>query len=174
MAVAVGELVPREHAGEVSGDEALHECLERRAHAAARPLEAAREEGAEGAMLAQDAPGGEAERHEIMRAVEAVVKPVEGAGVRGAIEFQHESMGRLPHPCQRPLDPGPEEIDAAVGQARRQERDDLPVGGVGIAERIANRVSIDAPRPVGLAAELLERCLQPGRGGHPVTSRGRS
>jgi hypothetical protein len=116
-------------------------------------------------VLAQDAPARQAERHEIVRAVEAVVKPVEDAGVRGRIESQHEAMGRLPHPCQRPLDPGPEEIDAAVGQARRQERDDLPVGGVGIAERIANRVSIDAPRPVGLAAELLERCLQPGRGG---------
>ena len=124
-------------------------------------------------MRAQDAPGRQAERHEIVRAVEAVVKPVEDAGVRGRIESQHEAMGRLSHPCQRPLDPWPEEIDAAVGQARRQERDDLTVGGGrdsgADSESRPDRCAAPS-RPRGRVARAVPSA---GTWGHPVTSRGR-
>ena len=150
--------------GEVSGEEALHEALERGAHAAVLRAKPRAEEGAERAVLAQDAPGRQAERDEIVRAVEAVVEARRRrAACAAGSKPRTKRCGRLAHPRERPLDPGPEEIDAAVGQARGQERDDLAVGGVGVAQRDSESRPIGAARPVGLAVEPLERCLQPGR-----------
>ena len=113
-------------------------------------------------MADQDPLDRQAEGEDVARAVEPVVEAVEQAPVPGQVEAPHEARRRLPHARERPLDPGTEEIHAAVGHARGEQPDDLAVGRVRVAERIPDGVDIGPRDPVGLAVQPLERRQQPG------------
>src|SRR4029077_13418613 len=77
VAVPVREPVAREHRGEVLGEEAVDEALERRAHVTVAGREAGTERLSQRAVTDEDALGGEAERGEVARAVEAIAEALE-------------------------------------------------------------------------------------------------
>src|SRR5206468_1476226 len=92
-----------------------------------------------------------AEGHEVARPVEAIDEAGEGGGVARRIELADEGGRRRSHHGERALERAAEEVDAAVGQARREQRDDLAIGGAGLGA-IGRQVcrAIDAGLP-GLA-----------------------
>src|SRR4029453_8287578 len=107
-----------------------------------------REEGPEGAMCAKDAAGGGAEGDQIAGTVEAIVEARERAALPAGVELEQEPRGGGPHALQRPRRPGTEEAPPAVGEARGEERDDLTVSRVGVAEGITDGVGGGAGGPV--------------------------
>src|SRR5205807_1832498 len=80
------------------------------------------------------------------------------------IEVAHEARRRRAHDGEHAFERAPEEVDTAVGQARREERDDLTVGRVRIAERILDRVAVETRGVVEVAIETLEWLAQSLRG----------
>ena len=62
--------------------------------------------------------------------------------------------------AQHPLERATEQIDAAVGQAGGQQRDQLAVVGSGVAEGKLDRVARDPRAVVELAIEPLERLAE--------------
>jgi len=159
----VGEPVAREDRREVLAEELADEALESRAHVWVPGSEAVAEAGAEGPVTDQDTLSRQAERGEIARAIEAVAEVLEARGVLGRIETQDEAGRRLPHARQGPVNPGTEEIHAAVGHARGEESGQLDVGGIGVPEGELDRVLLHPQSPVELAAEPIERLLEPIR-----------
>jgi hypothetical protein len=114
----------------------------------------------------------DAERHEIPRPVEAVDEVVEAPAVPFRIEVAHELPGR-PHGREHPLELRAEEVDATVGQTRGEQRHDLAIARLGVAQREPDRVALDAGGVVKLAVEPLERLAQ-RRGGRHRPRGGRS
>jgi hypothetical protein len=60
------------------------------------------------------------------------------------------------------LERAAEELHPPVRQARRQQRDDLTVGGAGIPEWILDRVALETGGVVEIAIEPLEWLSQRG------------
>ena len=115
-------------------------------------------------MGGEDAAGGDAERGEVAGPVEPIPEALEEPSVDGGVEAAHEARRRLAHARERPVDPRAEEVDAAVGHARREQGDEFAIGGVAVAEGIADGVEIGARGPVGVPIEPLERFEEPRRG----------
>src|SRR5262249_151642 len=125
------------------------------------PRVPAHEKGAQRAVSGDDALSSGAQRDEIVRAVEPIVKACEGLSMLVRIERCDESRGRPPQTLERKLDPGAEQVHAAVPHTGSQEPDNLAVGGIRKAERIPNGVLIGPGHPVRFTVQALERDLEP-------------
>ena len=94
---------------------------------------------------------------------EPVVERGEARGVARGVECLDEGPGGRAEPAQEPHQPGAEERDAPVGEARGQERDDLPIERVLVAGGILDGVAADAGIVVVPAIQALERPTEPRR-----------
>jgi hypothetical protein len=103
---------------------------------------------------------GDAERDQIARPVEAIPEAPEGDGVAARVESPHELRRRRSHRLQHDLQLPAEQVDTPVGEARREQADDLAVAGIGIAKGEPDGIELDAGAVVELAIEALERLLQ--------------
>ena len=161
VAIATGEAAPREDPLEVRPEEGPREPLERRPHVGVVGRVARHEAGLERAPGGEEVARGQAEGHEVPRPVEAVAEAGEGGRVPFGCEPSDKGGGPGPQRAERLLEGAAEQVDSAVGQARGQERDELTVGRVGIAEGKPDRVALDPRRVVTVAVEPLERFSEP-------------
>jgi hypothetical protein len=81
----------------------------------------------------------------------AVVEWREDGGVARRVEREREGPRGRAEPAQETLDPGAEEVDPTVGEARGQEGHDLAVVRVRVAPRVLDRVVRQAPAVVEVA-----------------------
>src|SRR5713226_58099 len=161
--VAIREPVAREHRSKILSKKGVDEALERRTHVAVLRREAFGEEGAQRAVADQQPLRRQTEGDQIARPVEAVMEALEEPRVLCRVESQDEAVGRFAHSGQRPVHPGTEELDPAIGHAGRQEPDHFDIGGPAVAEKGTDGVLLGAGRPVELPIEPLERLLEPGQ-----------
>ncbi len=111
------------------------------------------------------AQGGHERRH-VLRTVEAVAEPGEGARVGGAGEGLGEGGRGRPQGLEDPLEPGLEEVGPAVGEARGEQPRHLGVSRIGIAPGQLHRVEADPGGGVEAGREAVEERPQPrGPGG---------
>ena len=111
-------------------------------------------------MAQEEVAGGDAERDQIRRTVEAIPEAPERGRVAARVESPHELRGRRSHRREHAFELSAEEIDAPVGEARGEQADDLAVAGIGVAEGEPDGVELDAGAVVELAIEPLERLSQ--------------
>src|SRR5204863_7060055 len=92
-------------------------------------------------------------------------------GVAPRLELRHELDRRRSHRGQHEVEGAAEEIDAAVGQARGEQRDELTIAAIGVAEGKPEGVAFDPAAVVELAVEPLERLSQRGGSSHSALAR---
>src|SRR5262249_16196831 len=92
-----------------------------------------------------------------------IVERREAWAVAGRIESIDEGPWIGAQPVQEPHDPGAEERDAPVGEARRQEGHDLAVERVLVAGGELDGVATGPGIVVVPAVEALERLTEPRR-----------
>src|SRR2546427_8338557 len=160
MAIAARDPAAPEYRAQVRVQELTGKSLQRRADGATPVLVAGDEALLERAVPGEQVTRRDAERDEVARAIEAIPEIGEGARVAARIEGAHEGGGRRAHLPEHALEGAAEEIDPAVGQAGAQQRDDLAVTGVRVAEGKSDRVELDPARVIELAVEPLERLSQ--------------
>ncbi len=162
MAIAARAAAPRKHLVQVRLEKRAREALEGRTDRAARVGIACEKAFLERAVAREQIARRHAEGHEVARPVEAIEEAGEDGGVARRIELADKGCRRRSHHGERALERAAEQIDAAVGQARREQRDDLAIGGVGVAERVLDRVAAEARGVVEVPIEPLERLSQRG------------
>src|SRR5437870_3749288 len=160
MAVAPRDLSTGRHLAQVGLQECPRESLERRPDRAGRGGVAGQEALLERAVTQEEIAGGDTERDQIPRPVEAIPEAPERGRVAARVESPHELRGRRPHRREHAFQLAAEEIDAPVGEARGEQTDDLAVAGIRIAEGEPDGVELDAGGVVELAIEALERLPQ--------------
>ena len=121
-------------------------------------------------MAGEEPLGGQTEGQHVTLAVEAVAEAREDLPVLLEVEAEDEAGRRLAHALERPIHPRSEEVHAAVGHARGEESCQLDVGWIAVAEGELDRVLLHPQSPVELAAEPVERLLEPIRDWHPCAS----
>src|SRR5262249_51002148 len=138
------------------------EALERRADRTARLAVASQEALLERAVAGEDVAGRHAERRQVARSVEAIDEALEARAIPLRVEVTNEGGGRRGNHGEPAIQRPAKDLDAAVRQARRQQRHDLAVGGVRVTPWILDRVALEARIVVEIAIEPLERLLQRG------------
>jgi aspartate dehydrogenase len=161
MAIPAREPAARKEIAHVGVDKRAREALERGRDRPVMIVIAGEKAFLERAVARDDVARGGTERDEIIGAIEAIDEVTESRGVARGIEVAYEAPRRA-DAREDQIQLRAEEIDPAVGKTRGEERDDLAIARIGIAQRETDRVALDARGVIEVSIEPLERLTQDG------------